>query len=219
MFFRRKQTDKQELNARIDAYLAENYIAFESFNAAVAYPGTPFFGAAAAIVEASAEPAADMEADMEADAAECADESKDAVHKPGSAFAMPFMREKKSKRSLDEVISEVSESWQESLFRLIDEKGYSDTEVYKRAGIDRKLFSKIRCSRDYRPKKNTAIAFAIALRLNLDETKDFLMRAGFALSKSSRFDLIIQFFIENGIYDLITIETALYDHNEQALSS
>ncbi len=213
LFFRRKQTDKQELNARIDAYLAENYIAFESFNAAVAYPGTPFFGAAAAIEEASAEPAADMEA------AECADESKDAAHKPGSAFAMPFMREKKSKRSLDEVISEVSESWQESLFRLIDEKGYSDTEVYKRAGIDRKLFSKIRCSRDYRPKKNTAIAFAIALRLNLDETKDFLMRAGFALSKSSRFDLIIQFFIENGIYDLITIETALYDHNEQALSS
>ena len=127
--------------------------------------------------------------------------------------------EEKPARSIDEVIAQVSESWQESLFRLIDEKGFSDTEVYKRADIDRKLFSKIRCSRDYRPKKNTAIAFALALRLNLDETKDFLMRAGYALSKSSRADLIVEFFIQNEVYDLITINTALYDHNEQALSS
>ena len=122
-------------------------------------------------------------------------------------------------RSLDDIMSQVGETWQQSLFRLIDEKGYSDTEVYKRANVDRKLFSKIRSSESYQPKKMTAVAFALALRLNLDETKDFLGRAGYAFSPGSRFDLIVEYFIQNGIYDTYTINLALFDHDQPLIGA
>ena len=118
------------------------------------------------------------------------------------------------KRSLDDVVKNISETWSESLLRLIREKGYEETEVYKRANVDRKLFSKIRSNKDYQPKKTTAVAFALALKLNLDETKDFIGRAGYAFSPSSRFDLIIEYFIENEVFDFMTINLALFDHNE-----
>ena len=123
----------------------------------------------------------------------------------------------KSGRTLDDLMANVGETWQESLFRLIDEKGYKDTEVYKRANIDRKLFSKIRSNVDYQPKKITAVAFALALKLSLDETKDFLGRAGYALSPSSVFDLIIEYFIEREIYDTYTINLALFKHEQPLL--
>ena len=122
-------------------------------------------------------------------------------------------------RSLEDVVKNVSETWQESLLRLITERGYSDTEVYKRANVDRKLFSKIRSNKDYQPKKNTAVAFALALRLNLDETKDFLMRAGYAFSPSSKFDLIIEYSIDHGVYDLMLINGALFDHDQPQLGA
>ena len=120
-------------------------------------------------------------------------------------------------RSLDDLMNHVAETWQESLFRLIDEKGYTDTEVYKRANVDRKLFSKIRSNASYQPKKITAVAFALALRLNLDETKDLLGRAGYALSPSSRFDLIVEYFIEQEVYDTYTINLALFEHKQPLL--
>lgn len=122
-------------------------------------------------------------------------------------------------RSLDDVISQVGETWQESLLRLIDEKGYTDTEVYKRANVDRKLFSKIRSNKYYQPKKATAVAFALALNLNLDETKDLLGRAGYAFSPGSRFDLIIEYFIEHEVYDFYTINLALFDHDQPLLGA
>ena len=134
-----------------------------------------------------------------------------------SGAAQPLA--KAPQRSLDDVVKNIGETWQESLLRMITEKGYSDTEVYKRANVDRKLFSKIRSNKNYQPKKNTAVAFALALRLNLDETRDFLRRAGYAFSPSSKFDLIIEYSIDHGIYDLMLINGALFDHDQPQLGA
>lgn len=115
-------------------------------------------------------------------------------------------------RSLEDVINNVGETFQERLLRWIDERNLTNAQVYKRANLSRKLFSKILCNPDYQPKKRTVIAFAVALQLNLDDTKDLMARAGFALSPGSRFDLVIEYFIEKQVYDIYTINVALFDH-------
>lgn len=112
--------------------------------------------------------------------------------------------------AIEGMVEKLDEPFNIILFRLIDAKGKSDVEIYKKANIDRKLFSKIRTGKGYNPSKRTALALAIALELNLDETEDLLKRAGYSLSHSQKFDVIIEYFIINKKYDIFEINDVLF---------
>ena len=118
---------------------------------------------------------------------------------------------------LDRELHMLDESFQQMLLRKIDEKNMKDSACYKRAGVDRKLFSKIRSNPGYKPKKTTAIAFCIALELPYDEAEEMLRKAGYALSRSSKFDVIVEYFIRNRRYDINELNIALYEYDQPVI--
>lgn len=138
---------------------------------------------------------------------------RDGELSPAPPAAMPDLAGK----SLDEILGDAGESFQQRLLKLFDESGMDDVAVYKKANIDRKVFSRIRCKPDYKPKKKTALAFAIALELDMPTMTDLLSRAEIALSPSSTFDLIITYFITNKKYDIFEINAALFKYGQPIL--
>ena len=119
-----------------------------------------------------------------------------------------------SNRKIDDLMSQMDETFSQRLLRMIQERGMAESDAYKKAYVDRRHFSKIKNDEYYAPNKRTVLAFAVALELTLDETKDLLRSAGYALSRSSKFDIILVYFLENKIYDMFEINDVLYEYDQ-----
>ena len=128
-------------------------------------------------------------------------------------------REEELRRMIEEQLKQMDVAFSAALLKLIDEKGMSDAECYKRANVDRRLFSKIRSSEGYHASKATVLAFAIALELDLEQTEALLEKAGYTLSGSRKLDVIVQFFITEGFYNIDVINEILYEHDLPLLGS
>ena len=136
-------------------------------------------------------------------------------------FAIMSPRPARYKRagSLEDAVKNLDKTFMELVFSFADDRGLTDVEMQKRANLDRKAFSKLKCGTTKNPSKSTALALAIALELNLDDTKDLLSRAGLALSPCSKQDIIVQYFIEREAFDIYAINIALFEHGEQLLGT
>ena len=138
---------------------------------------------------------------------------------PMAEAAVPAGMPRVKDKSLEDLVGNLDESFSATLLRLIDATGQKDADIYHRANIDRRLFSKIRSNEGYMPSKPTVLAFAIALELNMEQTSDLLKRAGFALSHSRKFDVIVEFFIKSRNYDIYLINEVLFSHDQPVLGS
>lgn len=130
---------------------------------------------------------------------------------------IPYMNSYSSYALVQEMFDETDISFSEYLIQLIDKSGMTDSEVYHRANRDRRLFSKIRGNRDYQPSKETAVAFAIALRLSFNETQELLRKAGYVLTRSNKSDIIVEYFIRHRNYDIFAINEMLFEYDRKLL--
>ena len=158
---------------------------------------------------------------VESDEIEAPDESSISMGSACASASQPpeLRRTEASGTSLDDELARMDEGFSGMLLRKIDELGMTDAECYHRANVDRRLFSKIRSNPGYRPSKRTAVAFAVALRLSPEETDELLRKAGFALSRSSTFDIICSHYIREGMCDVMDINQALYAYDQPLLGS
>ena len=200
----------EQLRAELAAYLEENYMPPEEAGV------WPSFSVGNAV----AEPPVLSDELMDDSVAPSTDEPKQRKRRPRQPF---FSKEKQEltaaqSQDLGELMEELGESFHEKLFKLIDASGMTDVDVYKRAGMDRKLFSKIRSNPAYHPRKATVLALAIALKLDIKEADDLLSRAEYAFSPGSKADLIVKFFIEHQVYDIDAVNYALDEYGLPILS-
>lgn len=193
----------KKLFAKIEEYIDDHYVVMHEYSAMKA-PSVPNFDAAA--------PPPTFAKQQTASSAK----PKKSERKLGIPEFLKNLSSAKE-RKLADLMSNLDETFSQMLLRLIDERGLKDSTVYHKANIDRRLFSKIRNDIHYVPTKKTVLAFAIALELTLDETKDLLMKAGYAFSNSSKFDVIISFFIENRSYNVFEINEVLFAYGQPIL--
>jgi len=214
ILYKRLESIREEL----DSYIAKKTTTKALFNAPTMAAPKKFAGRVLPVSKPS-----DIDEDYEDHEDECVERCKgipmqNMMSKPVEIRIPDFLKRTSSANTLDEVLEKKGETFSAMLLRLIDEKGLKDSDVYKRANIDRRLFSKIRGDEDYVPSKKTAISFCLALQLEVDEAKKLLESAGYALSDSSRFDIIIMYLIENREYNVHFANIVLNDYGEGTLS-